>query len=110
MINLHWSFRWGYGEVFLSNCCFKKGCVDSTPPPPVLIGLGHLVARYTSDEKFENSSTINSRDLSMRLNPYPKREHKKISYSITNYFCLVIELLILRIENKEIHVTERQVF
>ena len=33
MINLHWSFRWGYGEVFLSNCCFKKRCVDSFPPP-----------------------------------------------------------------------------
>ena len=24
MMNLHWSFRWGYGEDFSSNCCFKK--------------------------------------------------------------------------------------
>ena len=34
MINLHWNFRWGYGDDFLSNCCFKKHCVDSTPYPP----------------------------------------------------------------------------
>ena len=32
-MNLHWSFRWGYGEDFLSNCSFKKRCVDSTPAP-----------------------------------------------------------------------------
>ena len=38
-MDLHWSFRWGYEEDFLSNCCFKKLCVDSTPPSPVLIGL-----------------------------------------------------------------------
>ena len=36
-MNLHWSLRWGYGEDFLSNCCFKKPCVDYTPPLPVLI-------------------------------------------------------------------------
>ena len=40
MMNLDWSFRWGYGEDFLSNCCFKKRCID--PPPPVLIGLNFI--------------------------------------------------------------------
>ena len=34
MMDLNWSFRWGYGKYFLSNCCFKKRCVDSTPSPP----------------------------------------------------------------------------
>ena len=33
MMNLHLSFKCGYGEDFLSNCCFKKRCVDLAPPP-----------------------------------------------------------------------------
>ena len=49
MINLHWSFRWGYGEVFLSNCCFKKRCVDSNLPPS---GANRVKNRLTPSENF----------------------------------------------------------
>ena len=56
-MNLHWSFSWGYGEDFLSNCCFKKRCVDSTG---AIVGLKMCYSRSVSISEHNKHTKLHS--------------------------------------------------
>ena len=78
-MNLHWSFRWGYGEDFLSNYCFKKRCVDSTPPPGANRVKKKLKKRMIEESKLKPNI------LHIKL-----REKKLMKEHSSDSFCIEI--------------------